>query len=287
MRATRLVRHSDPGNCGGTPDRTGRVLDPSSASGVEGVDPCVIHQGNEDAMSELTGKGAIVTGSTHGIGVAVAERLVAAGMHVVVSSRTPAKVEEVAARLSQSGPGRALGIACDVRDPEACAELVGRAVAELGRLDVLVNNAGVGRMKPVQEMSIEEWRDQIDTNLGGVFYCSRVAVPHLRASGDSWIINIGSLASRNTFAGGAGYNASKFGLLGMTEAMMLDLRYDGIRVSIVMPGSVQTEFGGRFFEEKSWALQPQDVALAVTQLLEFPDRALVSRVEMRPTRPRK
>ena len=238
-------------------------------------------------MAELSGRTAIVTGSTHGIGFAIAERLVEAGVDVVVSARTEARVHAAAEGLARRGPGRALGIPCDVRDPEQCARLVQEAVDGFGRLDVLVNNAGVGHMRPVHEMSLEEWRDQIETNLGGVFYCSRAAVPDLRASGDGWIVNIGSLAGRNAFAGGAAYNASKFGLLGMSEAMMLDLRYEGIRVSIVMPGSVQTEFGGRSSSEKDWALQAEDVASAVVHLIAFPDRALVSRVELRPTRPRR
>ena len=238
-------------------------------------------------MPDLTSKAAIVTGSTNGIGLAVARRLVTSGADVVVSSRTVEKVGAIADQLSDEGPGRAVGIACDVRDSEECASLVAGAVEAFGRLDVLVNNAGVGHMKSVTELSLEEWREQIETNLGGVFYCSRAAIPHLSASGDGWIINVGSLASRNSFAGGAGYNASKFGLLGMSEAMMLDLRFDRVRVSIVMPGSVQTDFGGLASTKKEWALQADDVALAVTQLLEFPEQALVSRVEMRPTRPRK
>ena len=238
-------------------------------------------------MPDLTSKAAIVTGSTHGIGLAVARRLVTSGADVVVSSRTADKVGAVANHLWDEGPGRAVGIACDVRDPDECAALVAGAVESFGRLDVLVNNAGVGHMKSVKEMSLEEWRDQVETNLGGVFYCSRAAIPHLSVSGDGWIINVGSLASRNSFAGGAGYNASKFGLLGMSEAMMLDLRFDGVRVSIVMPGSGQTDFGGTASTKKAWALQADDVALAVTQLLEFPEQALVSRVEMRPTRPGK
>ena len=238
-------------------------------------------------MPDLTSKAAIVTGSTHGIGLAVARSLVASGADVVVSSRTAEKVTAIADELSAGGPGRAVGIACDVRDADECASLVAGAVEAFGQLDVLVNNAGVGYMKSVKEMSLEEWRDQIETNLSGVFYCSRAAIPHLSASGDGWIVNVGSLASRNSFAGGAGYNASKFGLLGMSEAMMLDLRFDGVRVSIVMPGSVQTDFGGLASAKKEWALQADDVALAVTQLLEFPESALVSRVEMRPTRPGK
>lgn len=235
----------------------------------------------------LRGKVAIVTGSTGGIGLAVAERLVASGMDVVVSARGAERVAEVADRLAGAGPGRAVGLPCDVRDASACEALVTGTVERFGRLDVLVNNAGVGIMRPIQELTLEEWRRQIDTNLGGVFHCSRAAIPHLSRSGDGWIVNIGSLAGRNAFAGGAAYNASKFGLLGMTEAMMLDLRHQGVRVSVVMPGSVQTEFGDGSASAKDWALQPEDVALAVGQLLEYPGRALVSRIEMRPTRPAK
>jgi NAD(P)-dependent dehydrogenase (short-subunit alcohol dehydrogenase family) len=238
-------------------------------------------------MADLSGRAAIVTGSTHGIGLAIAEALVARGVHVVVSSRTAARVREVAERLAGRGSGGAVGIACDVRDPEQCARLVAGAVGAFGRLDALVNNAGIGHLKPVQELSLPEWSDQMETNLGGVFYCSRAAIPHLRKSGDGWIVNIASLAGRNAFAGGAAYNATKFGLVGMSEAMMLDLRYEGIRVSVVMPGSVQTAFGGRASSDKEWALQPEDVATAVVQLLELPPHALVSKVEMRPTRPKK
>jgi 3-oxoacyl-[acyl-carrier protein] reductase len=233
-------------------------------------------------MPDLSGKVALVTGSTHGIGLAIASHMVAAGADVVVNSRSAGKARDVAS-------GRAVGIEADVRVAEACVGLVEGAVEAFGRLDVLVNNAGVGIMKPVHELSLEDWHEQIGTNLNGVFYCSRAAVPHLKATGDGWIVNIGSLASRNSFAGGAAYNASKFGLLGMSEAMMLDLRYQDIRVSIVMPGSVETDFGGgsRGRTKQGWALHAEDVALTVMQLLELPPRALVSRVEMRPTKPQK
>lgn len=237
-------------------------------------------------MTDMSGKVALVTGSTKGIGLAVAEALADAGSDVVVTSRTPEDVARTAERLDGSGSGRVVGIPCDVRDPDACASLVEDAVARLGRLDVLVNNAGVGIFDSILEMSIEDWRLQIDTNLGGVFYCSRAAAPHLSRSGDGWIINIGSLAGRNTFAGGTGYNASKFGLVGMSEAMMLDLRYEDVRVSLIMPGSVNTWFRGREqAEERDWRLEAEDVARAVLDLLAYPPGALVSRVEMRPTRP--
>jgi 3-oxoacyl-[acyl-carrier protein] reductase len=241
-----------------------------------------------EVARDLTGKVALVTGATKGIGLAIAEALAAAGASVAVSARTADDVRSVAARLAEDAAGDVVGIACDVADPEACARLVADTVARLGRLDILVNNAGLGIFKSIKDLTVEEWRAQIDVNLGGVFYCSKAALPHLSATGDGWIINIGSLASRNTFPGGTGYNASKFGLLGMTEAMMLDVRYDDVRASIVMPGSVNTWFSGREpAAERDWRLQADDCALAVMQLLAYPKEAHVSRIEMRPSQPRK
>jgi len=235
-------------------------------------------------MPNLTGKVAIVTGSTKGIGLAIAERMVNEGASVVISARTKTDVDEVAERLGEN----AVGIVCDVADPTSCRSLVRATMERFGRLDVLVNNAGLGVFKPISEMSIEEWRRQIDVNLGGVFYLSKEALPHLSASGDGYIVNIGSLASRNSFAGGTGYNASKFGLLGMSEAMMLDVRYDDVRVSIVMPGSVNTPFNDNEpSPERSWKLEADDCALAVMQLLEYPREAHVSRIEMRPAQPKR
>ncbi len=237
-------------------------------------------------MQELNGKVALVTGSTKGIGRAIAEQLARAGASVVISSRTESDVDAAVERLEGDAEGEIIGIPCDVRDPQACRRLVDGAVERLGRLDILVNNAGIGIMKSIMEMSAEEWRLQIDTNLGGVFYCSKAAIPHLSRTGDGWIINIGSLASRNSFSGGVGYNASKFGLLGMTEATMLDVRHENVRVSIVMPGSVNTHFGGREPEsERDWRLQAEDCARAVMQLLSYPKEAHVSRIEMRPSQP--
>ena len=235
-------------------------------------------------MSDMTGKVAIVTGSTKGIGLAVARRFIDAGGSVVISARTEADVAAVAAELGEA----AIGIACDVADPAACQALVDGTLERLGRLDVLVNNAGFGIFKSVTELSIDEWRRQIDVNLGGVFYLSKAALPHLSASGDGFIVNIGSLAGRNFFAGGTGYNASKAGLLAMTEAMMLDVRHDDVRVSIVMPGSVNTSFRGKTeTPERSWPLEADDCALAVMHLLAQPKGAHVSKVEMRPAQPKK
>ena len=237
-------------------------------------------------MDGLAGKACIVTGSTRGIGLSVATTLAEAGADVVVSSRSADDVERVAAQLDAKSQGRVIGIPCDVSRVEDCRELVGGAVEELDRLDLLVNNAGVGIFASIDQLSIEDWQKQVDTNLGGVFYCSKAALPHLRESGDAWIVNVGSLACRNSFAGGTGYNASKFGLLGMSEAMMLDLRHEGIRVATVMPGSVNTDFGtSPASPEDSWKLRPEDVASAIIHLLGYGDNALISRVEMRPSRP--
>ena len=239
-------------------------------------------------MPDLTGRVAIVTGSTKGIGLAIAEALVEEGASVAVCARTEDDVWATVERLEPYAEGQVVGIPTDVSDPEACAELVHETVDRLGSLDLLVNNAGLGVFKSIEEMTVEEWRRQIDVNLGGVFYCSKAAIPHLKESDDAWIINIGSLAGRNTFAGGSGYNASKFGLVGMTEATMLDVRHEGIRVSLIMPGSVNTYFGGREQQaERDWRLQGEDCARTVLQLLDYPKGAHVSRVEMRPAQPPK
>ncbi|MFP3948239.1 MAG: SDR family oxidoreductase [Longimicrobiales bacterium] len=240
-------------------------------------------------MPELSGRVAVVTGSTKGIGRAVAESLLGAGASVVVTSRTKEDVDRVVSELQEGARDRVWGTTCDVRDADDCRTLIDGAVDRFGRLDILVNNAGVGRFAPVPEMSLEDWRTVIGTNLDGAFYCSKAAFPHLSDSGDGWVVNIGSLAGRNTFAGGAAYNASKFGLIGLTEAMMLDVRHDGVRVSVIMPGSVETHFSGRdpVRKHREWAQRPEDVAQAVMSLLAQPARTHVSRIEMRPSRPPK
>ncbi|MGI9627361.1 MAG: SDR family oxidoreductase [Longimicrobiales bacterium] len=237
-------------------------------------------------MAELAEKVAIVTGGTKGIGKAIAASLVQAGASVVVNARDEAQVAAAVDALDPEGKGQVHGVAADIGDPDACVVVVDQAISRFGRLDVLINNAGVGVFKSITEMSVAEWRRQVDTNLGGVFYLSKAAIPHLTDTGDGFIINIGSLASRHAFPGGTGYNASKFGLLGMTEAMMGDLRAQNIRVSIVMPGSVDTHFSGREpVYERTWRLSPEDVALAVMQLVSYPKEAHMSRVEIRPSLP--
>jgi len=237
-------------------------------------------------MREFAGKTALVTGGSKGIGRAIVQELMEGGFHVSMAARTCEDLDRAKDELARISGGEVMAVVADVRDSGACQTLVEQTVERFGGLDLLVNNAGVGRFAPIHEMSDEDWEVQIETNLNGVFYLSRAAVPYLKKSDGAWIINIGSLAGRNTFAGGVAYNASKFGLLGMSEAMMLDLRYEGIRVSLIMPGSVDTGFGNRPSGEKEgWALTPKDVSRALLDLLRYPGNALPSRVELRPSQP--
>ncbi len=238
---------------------------------------------------DLSGQTAIVTGSTRGIGRAIASALLSRGANVVVSSRTPEHVERAVQELgaAEEIEDRVHGVVCDVRREEDCRHLVEDAVDRFDGVDVLINNAGVGRFGTVGELDPDSWRETIETNLSGVYYCSHYALPHLKAAKRSWIINIGSLAGKNAFPGGAAYNASKFGLIGFSEALMQEVRHDGVRVSYVMPGSVETEFGGSSASETSWKIQPEDLAETVLYLLSVPQRTLPSRIEVRPSRPPK
>jgi len=231
---------------------------------------------------DLTGKTCLVTGSSRGIGHAIARALGQSGAHVVINSRSGSDLQKVAKRMERECKGKVLGVEADISNPIEGENLISRVVDEFGRLDILVNNAGIGIFQSIEEMSIKDWKAQIDTNLLGTFVCSQSAIPYLLRT-EGWIVNVGSLACRNAFAGGTGYNASKFGLLGMTEAMMLDLRSKGIRVSIVMPGSVDTSFAGG--HSKNWALTSEDVAAAILHLLSYPKNAHTSRIEMRPSKP--
>ena len=174
-----------------------------------------------------------------------------------------------------------------MRSQTAVEELVAWVEAESGRLDVVVNNAGLGRFGPVDELSGDDFREVIETNLLGAFYAIHAAAPIMKRQGEGWIFNIASLAAKNPFAGGAAYNASKFGLVGMSEAAMLDLRQFGIRIAAICPGSVDTDFGGGMMRSPgaTWRLAPEDIARVVTDLLDFPARALPSLIEIRPTRP--
>jgi 3-oxoacyl-[acyl-carrier protein] reductase len=237
---------------------------------------------------DLKGKAAIVTGGSKGIGYSIAESLAGAGASVLICARNEQEVTDAARRLSEAGGGRVVGIACNMRSYQEVKGLVERAVQEFDGLDILVNNAGVGSFAPVDQTPVEEWEKIIETNLSGVFYACHEAIPRMERRGGGWIINIASLAGKNPFAGGAAYNASKFGLVGFSEAMMLDVRHQGIRVSYIMPGSVATYFNDHEPSDKdAWKIQPEDIAQIVMDLLATPDRTLPSRVEVRPSRPPK
>lgn len=237
---------------------------------------------------DLKGKVAIVTGGTKGIGRGIVEALTHEGVNVCVSARSRKEIDETVAELRALGKGNAIGIVCDVRVSSQVEALFERTIAELGGLDILVNNAGIGIFSPVEETSPEDFRAVLETNLFGVFYCCHAAIPLMKQRGGGYIINISSLAGANPHPRMAAYNASKFGLNGFSEALMQEVRHDNIKVSYVMPGSVNTEFGGDSpGDQNSWQLQPDDIARVVIDLLHHDERALPSRVEIRPSKPPK
>ncbi|MGH9455947.1 MAG: SDR family oxidoreductase [Terriglobia bacterium] len=239
-------------------------------------------------MSDLKNKVAVVTGGTRGIGLSVAKALLEEGAKAYICGRDEKYLKEALDQLRTGGQqDDADGIVADVRHAEQCRKLIHGAAERFGGVDILVNNAGVGIFKPVDQLSVEEWDSMIETNLSGVFYCCREAIPLMRKRGGGYIFNISSLAGVNPFAGGSAYNASKYGLNGFSEAMMQDIRYDGIRVSYIMPGSVATDFaaGPGSKTPEAWKLQGGDIAEAVIDLYKLPGHALASRIEMRPSQP--
>lgn len=236
----------------------------------------------------LNHKTAIVTGGTKGIGRGIAEALIREGVSVCISSRHQNENDKAVTELNESAEGSAIGFVCDVRQHDQVKALIDHTVKELGGLDILINNAGVGIFETVEQTSPENFRAVLETNLFGVFYCCHEAIPQMKKRGGGYIINISSLAGVNAHARMSAYNASKFGLNGFSEALMQEVRHDNIKVSYVMPGSVNTEFGGDSpSDEKSWQLTPADIARVVIDLLHHDDRSLPSRVEIRPSRPPK
>ena len=234
--------------------------------------------------SALDGTVALVTGGSKGIGFAIAKALVADGASVVITGRHRHELERAQAELGS----RAFAVVADVRNPAEVAAAAREPVDRFGGLDVLVNNAGIGLFKNAADMAVADWQAVIDTNLSGVFYFCHAAIPHLRQRGGGWIINISSLAGKNPFVGGTAYCASKAGLNAFSEALMQEVRYDDIRVTCLMPGSVATGFGGRSAEDRpDWKIQPEDVGEIVLDLLLMPARSLPSRIELRPSKPQK
>ncbi len=238
-------------------------------------------------MSEITIKSAFVTGGSKGIGYAIAEALIRRGIHVGISARNAAEVEAAVQKLSSLGGAQVKGYAVSVTDAPGLNNAVNDAASSFGGLGLLVANAGSGIMASIVDMTLEQWNTVIETNLTGVFNSAKAALPHLETS-KGYLMTISSLAGKNAFAGGVAYNASKFGLNGMSEAMMLDLRPKGIKVSYIMPGSVATSFGGQEVSEADdWKIAPEDLAQIVIDLLEMSPRTLPSRVEVRPSQTKK
>jgi 3-oxoacyl-[acyl-carrier protein] reductase len=237
-------------------------------------------------MAGLKGKVVVITGGSKGIGYGIAESLVHEGARVAITSRGQESADEAANRLNRLGKGEVVGFKADVRDIKAQQNVVDAVLKKWGSLDVLVANAGVGYFGNIETLTAEQWNETIDTNLTGVFCSIKATLPALKKS-KGYIITMASLAGTNFFAGATAYNASKFGLVGFTQAAMLDLRGYGIKVTTIMPGSVATEFnGGRPNSEDAWKIQPEDIGQIVVDLLKMHPRTLPSKIEVRPSIPK-
>ncbi|CAN5589346.1 SDR family oxidoreductase [soil metagenome] len=236
-------------------------------------------------MQNLDNKTALITGGSKGIGLGIAETMVKNGMKVAITARNKKAVEEAAANLNRINNGSAIGLQADVRDLKNQQEVVQRIIDEWGKLDVVIANAGIGHFGNIDSLSPEEWQETMDINLTGVFNSVKASVEELKKN-KGFLITIASLAGTNFFAGGAAYNASKFGLVGFTQAVMLDLRQHGVRVTTIMPGSVSTYFNNHTpSSEDDWKIQPEDMGKMVIDLLTMHPRTLPSKIEVRPSMP--
>lgn len=238
-------------------------------------------------MDILNEKVALITGGTKGIGYSVALAMMDQGMKVAITGRSQEGVDKALESLKMDGAHNCIGIVCDVRDyksQQACADKV---IETYGKLDVLIANAGVGHFASIEDLTPEQWQEVIDVNLTGVFYSTKASLDALKES-SGYIITIASLAGTNFFAKGSAYNASKFGLVGFTQAVMLDLRHSGVKVSTIMPGSVATYFNDRVpTDADAWKIQPEDIGQMVIDLLKMNPRTLPSKIEVRPAVPPK
>ena len=230
-------------------------------------------------------KVALITGGSKGIGFGIAESLLKEGYKVAITSRTIASANQAASQLVTHGD--VLAIEADVVDFKSQQDAVNLILEKWGQLDVLIANAGIGHFAPVDELDINLWKETIDTNLTGVFYSIKASVEELKKT-RGHIFTISSLAGTNFFAGGSAYNASKFGLTGFTQSVMLDLRKYGVKVSTIMPGSVASHFNDHQPDSESdaWKIQPEDMGKLIVDLLAMPARTLPSKVEIRPTTPK-
>jgi hypothetical protein len=237
-------------------------------------------------MNTIQGKTALITGGSKGIGYGIAESMLKEGMNVAITSRQQESADAAAKQLSGIGPGKLIAIAADVRDLDAQKNAVAKTLEAFGSLDVLIANAGLGHFAPITSLTPEQWHETIDTNLTGVFYSVKAALEALTAS-KGYFISISSLAGTNFFAAGSAYNASKFGVVGFTQAIMLDLREAGIKCSTIMPGSVATHFNHHEPNPADhWKIQPEDLGQMVVDLLKMNPRTLPSKIEVRPSQPK-
>jgi NAD(P)-dependent dehydrogenase (short-subunit alcohol dehydrogenase family) len=237
-------------------------------------------------MMTLNNKVILITGGSKGIGYGIAAALVRESARVVVTSRTQRAADEAADRLNKTGPGAAMGLAADVRDLNSQTQVVKQTLEKWGQLDVVVANAGVGHFSSIETLTPEQWQETIDINLTGVYNSIKPSIEPLKKT-KGYVITIASLAGTNFFAGGSAYNASKFGLVGFTQAIMMDLRQYGIKVTTIMPGSVATEFSGDHSnKDESWKIQPEDLGQIVVDLLKMNPRTLPSKIEVRPSVPK-
>jgi 3-oxoacyl-[acyl-carrier protein] reductase len=237
-------------------------------------------------MSAIKDKIVLITGGSKGIGYGIAEVLLREGAKVAITSRTQASADGAAAELRKTSKGEILALSADVRDSSSQEAAVNEILKKFGRLDVLVANAGLGYFGSIETLTIDQWNETIETNLTGVFHSVKASIPALKET-QGYIITIASLAGTNFFAGGSAYNASKFGLVGFSQAIMLDLRNVGIKVSTIMPGSVATEFNGHEPNPNdAWKIQPEDVGQIVADLLKMNPRTLPSKIEVRPSIPK-
>ena len=237
-------------------------------------------------MNNLTNKVAYITGGSKGIGYGIAKTLLDNGMRVAITCRTMSAAKEAAASLSKD-PSKILALESNVSSGAAETKAVKEVIDHFGQLDVLIANAGVGHFAPIDSMTEKDWKETIDTNLTGVFNSVKAGMDALKKS-KGYIITIASLAGINFFENGAAYNASKFGLVGFTQAIMLDLRKYGIKVTTIMPGSVATHFDNHIPNDAdAWKIQPEDIGQLVADLLQMPPRTLPSKIEVRPSMPGK
>lgn len=238
-------------------------------------------------MNDLGNKTAIITGGTKGIGYGIAEALLKQGLNIAITGRNKKDAEAAAEKLNSQdkSKGKAIGLQADVRDFKSQEAAVQETIKAFGNLDIVIANAGVGHFAPIEELSLEQWQETIDTNLTGPFYSLKAGLEQLKKN-KGYFITISSLAGTNFFKGGSAYNASKFGVTGFTQAAMLDLRDHGIKVSTIMPGSVSTYFNGNEpSQEDAWKIQIEDIGALVVDLLKMNPRTLPSKIEVRPTMP--